>query len=338
MFIVPGVQLTNRRGAVSLPILLLKLASFPFRLRSISKSAQGFIRGTGAGFILSCWHYSFALMLSTALAHKTKVIHIAPQFDLRVDATPSSGVVESIWRGSLLALRDAFQATGHCVAIGPKALDANAGAALAECLPPILQPPPLWTQPPTGTPKLVLCYFLSTDAAQKLVDAVKCLQNEEQGCTDAAFHCFSDPPLQVCGEVASFVVPHLKSKIEFRKLFEVCDSVICSSGNETVWESICRGVPILTIPTLGHAEQILNAHKHAEHFPKLVRAEKEVSAESLRWLLAHKISDCPEAAQSSSDLRKAVASFPTTLRGILDRLLKDIVDLSVSHSSAVDLD
>jgi len=41
--------------------------------------------------------------------------------------------------------------------------------------------------------------------------------------------------------------------------------VIASSGNETVWEAVCRGVPVLTVPTEGHGEQLLNAVVHARN-------------------------------------------------------------------------
>ena len=39
----------------------------------------------------------------------------------------------------------------------------------------------------------------------------------------------------------------------FQELFAKCSGVLCSTGNETVWEAACRGVPVLTIPTGIHA-------------------------------------------------------------------------------------
>ena len=62
----------------------------------------------------------------------------------------------------------------------------------------------------------------------------------------------------------------------WQDLFARCTGVIVSSGNETVWESVCRGVPVLTMPTTGHGEQLLNARIHARNFPSNVR-KTEVS-------------------------------------------------------------
>ena len=45
-----------------------------------------------------------------------------------------------------------------------------------------------------------------------------------------------------------------------------CTGVIVSSGNETVWESVCRGVPVLTMPTTAHGEQV-GAHHGARPSP-----------------------------------------------------------------------
>jgi UDP:flavonoid glycosyltransferase YjiC (YdhE family) len=63
--------------------------------------------------------------------------------------------------------------------------------------------------------------------------------------------------------------------------------VIVSSGNETVWEAVCRGVPVLTIPTDNHGEQLLNAAVHARNFPNLVRARTKLAHEDVAWLVGY---------------------------------------------------
>jgi hypothetical protein len=55
-----------------------------------------------------------------------------------------------------------------------------------------------------------------------------------------------------------------------------------------LWQRDCvggRGVPVLTIPTEGHGEQVLNAAAHQRNFPRLVRARPRIEIEDIHWLV-----------------------------------------------------
>ena len=47
-----------------------------------------------------------------------------------------------------------------------------------------------------------------------------------------------------------------------QELFSKCTGVICSSGNETIWEAVSRGVPVLTIPSPGAPLVITPSHAY----------------------------------------------------------------------------
>lgn len=175
-----GVQLVTKKGAASIPRLIYRGANFAKKLRSSKTAAQKFIQSTDAGFVVSCWHYALALLLATHEQGRNRVLHLAPQFALDLNAcAKSSDVAESAWRGGVLALRDIFNASGWCFSIGPGGL-----------CPPLLEPPRVWLPAPfKGRPKCVLCYFLTQQQGWELLEAVKELGG------DAIFHVFSDPVL-----------------------------------------------------------------------------------------------------------------------------------------------
>jgi len=83
--------------------------------------------------------------------------------------------------------------------------------------------------------------------------------------------------------------------------------IICSTGNETIWEAVCRGVPVLTVPTSGHPEQMMNARIHGRAFPASVRAVSRVRIEDVRWLVDFKPSE--ESIAESSALRERATTF-----------------------------
>lgn len=178
-----------------------------------------------------------------------------------------------------------------------------------------VQSRPLRVRRAAGKPRIVLCYFLSADCAGDLLRAATALSPAAESGEVGPFecHCFSDPPLR---STDSRVVGHAKSRVDFRALFERCDAVACSAGNETVWEAVSRGVRVLAVPTPGHAEQVLNARAHAANFPSLVRASSRVDADGLRWLLQHEASDGGAAAAAA--MRAAVGSLSERLESALD--------------------
>lgn len=295
VLVLDGVQLVDRRGAISTLTLALRGARFSAGLAAMGRECRAFVED--AAFCVSCWHYSLALLLSTTARAKTRVLHVAPQFALAPRQFPrSGGLRESAWRGGLLALQDIFRATGSCASVG-------------DALPPLLEPPPPYAGRKADQKRIVLCYFLAAGAADALSAAVAAAD-----VADAEFHVFSDPPTTCANLVA-----HAKSRAEFRELFERCDAVVCSAGNETVWEAVCRGVPTLAVPTTGHAEQVLNAACHARRFPALVRSSSAPTAADVAWLLAG-AAGSDAAAAESRDLRAFVATRRDALRAAVEDL------------------
>ena len=60
-------------------------------------------------------------------------------------------------------------------------------------------------------------------------------------------------------------------------------------------------MPVLTVPTPGHGEQMMNAVVHARVLPTLVRARTSLQTSDVRWLVDFKHSDASRA--ESADLR-----------------------------------
>ena len=183
-----------------------------------------------------------------------------------------------------------FVASGQTVPISPLGTEGT--------LPPILHVPTRLE--PASTPKLILCYFLVSTNAEML-DAILA-QTPMDG---VEFHCFTSKALAT---THSQLQSHAKQRKLFQDLFARCTGVIVSAGNETVWEAVCRGVPVLTIPTEGHGEQLLNASVHARNFPNLVRQKPKLDAKDIRWLVNFDLQD-PAAGKECTNLRSLVTNF-----------------------------
>ena len=69
-------------------------------------------------------------------------------------------------------------------------------------------------------------------------------------------------------------------------------------------------MPVLTIPTEAHGEQLLNAAVHARNFPTLVRARPVLRAEDLDWLVGYNTTT-PAAVAESAALRGKVVELQT---------------------------
>ena len=139
-------------------------------------------------------------------------------------------------------------------------------------------------------------FLVKTNAAT--LDAIL----HKQPIPGVEFHCFTSKALD---NPESQLRSHQKQRKLFQDLFSKCTGVIVSAGNETVWEAVCRGVPVLTIPTDGHGEQLLNAAVHARNFPSLVRTRPRLEVDDLEWLVNFD-SNTPTAKQESSALRAKV--------------------------------
>ena len=93
-------------------------------------------------------------------------------------------------------------------------------------------------------------------------------------------------------------------------------------------DAVCRGVPVLTIPTDGHGEQLLNASVHGRNFPNLVRQQPTLNAKDIRWLVNFDLQD-PAAAKECTNLRDLVTNFneqgSPLLGGVTGSSSEDIV-------------
>lgn len=183
-----------------------------------------------------------------------------------------------------------FSSSGRTVPISPS-------ADRTDALPPIVHIPPAIV---AGGRRLVLCYFLVQKDALRLD---RMLQRHPMPAVD--FHCFTAEPL---ARPRSALYSHPKQRKLFKELFAQCTGVIVSSGNETVWEAVCRGVPTITIPTANHGEQLLNASAHARNFPLLVRKRHKIAKEDLEWLAGFDLEENKACAESLM-LRTLVADF-----------------------------
>jgi len=219
--------------------------------------------------------------------------------------------IEVVTMATAEVMASIFEAVGDTVAISPTSVD--------RALPPILEVPPAIK--PGHTP-LILCYFLvQRDAFQleKLL-AKEYLGEDEYTFGKCEFHCFTAQELPLPKGRPLALHSHPKQRQLFQTLFSKCTGVIVSSGNETVWESVCRGVPVLTMPTTGHGEQLLNARVHSRNFPQLVRAVEakgliepggKLTKADLLWVVQYEQSDASRA--ESKNLREKVAALESTV-------------------------
>ena len=295
LLIIPAIELVDTEtGFLPLVNPSRFVGSFMNAQKSLfDKRAEyaAFFARARAGRIYSMYHSTLARFFQlNPLPPSVKIVHMAAQFglcDLPEEATVS--FVEVGTKAVMDLLKDIFISSGEVAVITPLGTPGS--------LPPIIHSPaPL---DPT-VPKLVLCYFLVRTSAE-ILDRILA-DNPMPG---VEFHCFPSKPLE---RPVSQLHSHQKQRKLFQELFSKCTAVIVSAGNETVWEAVCRGVPVLTIPTEGHGEQLLNAAVHARNFPNLVRSAPLLSAPDVRWLVDYDLEAAGSVAESAS-LRKLVDEF-----------------------------
>jgi UDP:flavonoid glycosyltransferase YjiC (YdhE family) len=122
----------------------------------------------------------------------------------------------------------------------------------------------------------------------------------------------------LCRSPSACSVAHwvqVKERKLFQELFARCTAVCCSTGNETIWEAACRGVPVLTIPTFQHGEQIMNAVAHARALPLHVRTATKLRIADVRWLTSFEHSDA--SRKESAGLRERCANAADGLDQLL---------------------
>lgn len=311
VLILPAITIVTSKGVLPPHRVVGKAIACIRGLKKASEEIRAFLAASKAALILNMWQISLGKYLQlNALPASVRVVHVAAQFaHLGVKAKHvKGGMMAGAAKGTIDVMASIFGASGPCVAISSAADAVNArgsvASAAARSLAPIIDvPPKLATSPPP--PKLLLCYFLTLAPARRLERLL-----HAHPIPGLETHVFTSevltPPRGRAGGGLS-VHSHAKERKLFVELFHRCTAVLCSTGNETVWEAVCRGVPVLTIPTAGHGEQILNATVHAAALPHNVRARSSLRMADLRWLVDFTPSE--DSAAESEGLRARCAAL-----------------------------
>lgn len=292
LLIIPAIQLVDtEKGFIPIinpPRFFSSLMNTQGHLEREREAIAQFFSRARPGRIYNMYHLTLARFFQlNKLPPSIEITHMAAQFGLcALDFEETNTFIEVGSKAVMDIMAGIFEASGPTVPIGPRGAEGT--------LPPIIHlPAPL----KHGTPPLILCYFLVQTNAKTLDKIlVKTPMHHVE------FHCFTSKALD---NPESQLRSHQKQRKLFQDLFSKCTGVIVSAGNETVWEAVCRGVPVLTIPTDGHGEQLLNAAVHARNFPSLVRTRPRLEVDDLEWLVNFD-SNTPTAKQESSALRAKV--------------------------------
>jgi len=288
---IPAIKLVDaEKGMVLPPFVLRNTLRAKTQLLEQKETITSFLQRSGAGMMVSFWHITFAFFLMLhPLPPTVKVLHIAAQFaHTSLDVIQLPSPIEVVTKATMEVMAGIFARSGQCITISSR--------EMPDALPPILEMPKLVE---TMTPRLILCYFLvqaDAIALEKLL--------AKHGSGGAVFHCFTSKQLPEVKGRPLALNSHPKQRALFQELFGKCTGVIVSTGNETIWEAVCRGVPVLTIPTAEHGEQLLNSAVHAINFPNLVRARKKLYLEDVRWVTEFELKE--EAVSESLHLRRRV--------------------------------
>lgn len=295
LLIIPAIQLVDtEKGFVPIvnpPQFVCSILNSQKALHDRRAEYAAFFSRTAPGRIYDMYHLTLARFFQlNPLPPSISIVHMAAQFGLcALTHDDTTTFIEVSSKAVMDLMRSIFTASGQAVPISPLGGEGT--------LPPILHVP---ARLEPGTPRLILCYFLVQPNATRLDDLL--VQWPYPG---VEFHCFTSKPLEA---TRSALRSHAKQRKLFQELFARCTGVIVSAGNETVWEAVCRGVPVLTIPTEAHGEQLLNAAVHQRNFPHLVRSRPRLEAADINWLVNFDQESLACAGESAA-LRQLVDRF-----------------------------
>ena len=297
LLVIPAIELVDtQKGFIPLinPCRFISSIanSQKYMINERTKVAD-FFHNARAGKIFNMFHLTLARYFQlNPLPPQMEIIHMAAQFGLgALQHEDTRSFTEVATKAISDVMANIFRASGPTIPIGPRD-NRIATWQLPNTLPPIIHIPP---QLKPGSKGLILCYFLVQTNAVTLDQILL-----EQPMPNTEFHCFTSVALE---HTQSQLKSHKKQRALFQELFSRCTGVVVSAGNETVWEAVCRGVPVLTIPTEGHGEQMLNATLHARNFPELVQQRSRLLKEDIAWLA--KINPFSEAAMAESAALRA---------------------------------
>lgn len=201
------------------------------------------------------------------------------------------GFWEIVGKSTIDVMASICRQTGPCLSLS--------AMPTLDSLPPILDTP---NPVSSFFPRLILCYFLAQNDAVRLEKLLA-----QYSISGVEFHCFTAETLTPPKGRPLALASHKKQRALFKQYFEQCTGIICSTGNETIWEGVSRGVPVLTVPTAGHPEQMMNARIHAASFPQSLRAVQRIKIDDVRWLVDFEPTEASRA--ESAALRERIALF-----------------------------
>ena len=289
---LPAIKLVHsEKGVLPIPLVLLSVVHFISKSKETLRDVSRFFAETEPSHIFNFWHITLAHCLQDVqLPTGAEVINVAPQFNIQSQPL-AGGPIELIGKGTIDVMAGIFRNSGPTFSISP--------LAGSNSIPPILElPDPI----KSFAPRLILCYFLVQRDAAKLEKLLA-----RYSITGVEFHCFTVKALEKPKDRPLALNSYPKQGKLFKSLLARCTGIIVSTGNETIWEAVCRGVPVLTMPTPGQAEQMMNARIHSNNFPHLVKAVNKITIDDVRWVVDYQPS--LESQQESENLRQRVASF-----------------------------
>lgn len=290
---LPAIKLVDpKKGMVPTVVTLHSVITGVGKLRGMYPQLVSFFVDAKAEYIFNFWHTTLAFFLrSHPPPPGVRISNVAPQFALSSLDVRDLGFWEIVGKSTIDAMAALIAQTGPCLSLSAR--------PQPNSLPPILEVPAAVS---SFSSRLILCYFLAQPDAVRLERLLA-----QFSISGVEIHCFTTAPLTPPAGRPLALESHAKQRALFKHYFDRCTGIICSTGNETIWEAVCRGVPVLTVPTSGHPEQMMNARIHGRAFPASVRAVSRVRIEDVRWLVDFKPSE--ESIAESSALRERATTF-----------------------------
>ena len=318
LLVLPAITIVTKKGVLPPHRVLANARVVDLGLKRESDRIRSFLAESRAGLIINMWQISLGVFIHrNALPRDVRVMHIAAQCSqargattaLRTKEMPLSPMAAAA-KGTVEVMCAVFASSGTLVPISASGADGT--------LAPIIDlPEPVSPE----CPPLILCYFLTQAPARQLERML-----HKQPLVGVEVHCFTPEALKPPRGRPLSLHSHAKQRGLFVELFGRCTAVLCSTGNETIWEAVCRGVPVLTLPTSAHGEQILNAVVHSRALPHLVRTRSSLSMVDVTWLSTFEHSEATR--RESAALRERCAALAAS--GGLDAFFAKASDASIA--------
>ena len=243
LLVLPAITIVTKEGVLPPHAILGKAVAVDRKLRKQTTEVRDFLAASRAGVVVSMWQISLGKFLTqNPLPPEVRVFHIAAQFalaDLR--AREASSLAAAAAKGTVDVMASVFAPSGRCVAISASAASGADGGG-SSTLAPIIEMP---EQVSADCQPLLLCYFLTQRPARLLERML-----HKHPIDGLEVHVFTSEALTPPKGRALSLHSHPKQRKLFQELFARCTAVLCSTGNETIWEAHPLMAP--TCPTPCH--------------------------------------------------------------------------------------